>query len=156
MLSAIMKQAIETARKGMDTGNTPFGAVIATKAGQTIFKAHNTVISSTDATAHAEVNAIRGACRILATIDLSGHIMAATCEPCPMCAAAIHWAGLEAVVFGASIADALDAGFNELRLPCASLYKRGGSKVAVHAGVLQEECRNLFTEWTSRPDSRAY
>ena len=152
--SDLMQHAIAAAKDGIRRGESPFGAAIAGVTGEVLLTAHNTVREDCDATAHAEVNAIRGACRKLDTIDLRGHIIAATCEPCPMCAAAIHWAGLDAVVFGAAIADARAAGFNELEVSLQLLYESGMSRVRVYPAVLADECKTLFALWRqgSNPD----
>ena len=107
----------------------------------------NSMAADTDATAHAEVNAIRIACRKLGTIDLSGHVLVTTCEPCPMCAAAIHWARCDAVIFGATIDDAARAGFHELSVGCAELYKGGGSNVRFENEVMRPQCAALLDEW---------
>lgn len=152
----LIRRAIEVARGGIAAGQSPFGAVIATQAGEVIHEANNTVHASCDSTAHAEINTIRGACNRLGTIDLRGHVIAATCEPCPMCAAAIHWARLDAVVYGATIADARRAGFSELSLSCSTLYSQGGSEVVIHRGVLEDQCRALFDTWLSGPNPKAY
>ncbi|MFQ5591030.1 MAG: nucleoside deaminase [Phycisphaerae bacterium] len=152
----LIRQAIEAARQGIAAGQAPFGAVIARLDGEVVHAAHNTVYASCDSTAHAEINAIRAVCRLLGTIDLSNHVIATTCEPCPMCAAAIHWARLDAVLYGATIADARRAGFSELSLACSAIYRQGGSTVTIHAGILADECRALFDAWRSRPDSKAY
>jgi tRNA(Arg) A34 adenosine deaminase TadA len=152
----LMNEAIAVCRRGIDAGQSPFGAAIATRGGQVICSTHNTVRAECDATAHAEINAIREACRRLGTIDLSGHVLATTCEPCPMCAAAIHWARLDAIAFGATIAAAQAAGFNELAFPSSALYEHGGSRVEVHAGVLRDACRGLFDEWLRGPHPQPY
>ena len=152
----LMSRAVAVAEEGIAAGESPFGAVVATTEGNIVFAAYNTVRSACDATAHAEVNAIRGACRKLGTIDLSGHVMAATCEPCPMCAAAIHWARLDAVIHGAAIADAAAAGFRELSLPCSTLLTQGQSSVEVIPGVLREACRELFRTWQRGPHAEPY
>ncbi len=154
--TAIIRQAIEVATRGIASGQTPFGAVIATRGGEVIHSAHNTVYSTCDSTAHAEINAIRGACTKLGTIDLGGHVIGTTCEPCPMCAAAIHWARLDAVIYGAGIADARRAGFTELAVSCSTLYCQGGSAVAIHPGVLEAQCRALFDAWLVGPNAAAY
>jgi len=96
----------------------PFGCAIA-RGDELIAVAHNTVVATTDVTAHAEVNALRLACKTTGQIHLDGCVVATTCEPCPMCMAALHWARVETVYFGASIADADAAGFNELQVPAA-------------------------------------
>jgi len=100
--------------------------------------------------------AIRRASEKLSSIDLIGCTMYTTCEPCPMCAAAIHWAKLDAVHFGATIADADQAGFSELTLPASELYRQGGSGVRLISGPLNAECSALFAEWLARSDHRAY
>ena len=152
----IMTAAIDLCKKGIDRGQSPFAAVIATERGEIIESAYNTVRLTNDPTAHAEVNAIRAACTRLQTLDLSGHIIAATCEPCPMCAAAIHWARIDAVIYGATIADAQDAGFNELGCSCRSLYAAGNSSVEIHDNVLSDQCKDLFTRWQSGPNPDPY
>jgi guanine deaminase len=146
-IERLMRLVIDEAKRGIASGQSPFGAVIATLAGHLICTAHNTVRASCDATAHAEINAIRDACTKLRTIDLSGHVILTTCEPCPMCAAAIHWARLDQVIYGATIEDAGQAGFRELSVSCRSLYERGGSEVQVRSGILSDPCRALFDEW---------
>lgn len=152
----LMMHALDAARRGVAAGQSPFGAAIGTPDGTLIHAAHNVVRLTCDATAHAEINAIRGACRQLGSISLEGCVMATTCEPCPMCAAAIHWARLDAVAYGATIADAAQAGFNELSLPCESLYRQGQSPVTVHADILRPECRATFDLWQSGPNPTPY
>ena len=154
--SDLMQHAIAAAKEGIERGESPFGAVIADTNGDIVLTAHNTVRTSCDATAHAEINAIRGACRTLGRIDLQGHIIATTCEPCPMCATAIHWARLDAVLFGATIVDAQEAGFNELAVSLQSLYESGGSPVDVTSGVLEGQCRALFELWRQGPKANPY
>ena len=124
-----MRVAIGKAREGIAQGQTPFGSVIV-RGDQIIAATHNTVWRDTDPRAHAEVNCLRAAARDLATIDLSGCILYSTCEPCPMCLAAIHWAKVNKVVYGASIEDAARAGFSELRVPAETLVRLGGSAAA--------------------------
>ena len=152
----LMKQAIEVCMNGIASGESPFAAVIATDDGRVEFAAHNTVRSSCDSTAHAEINAIRGACARLGETDLGGHIIVSTCEPCPMCAAAIHWARLDAVVYGASITDARSARFNELPIPIEVLFRQGESPVRVYPHVLRDECRRLFDLWARGPNPKPY
>jgi tRNA(Arg) A34 adenosine deaminase TadA len=113
-------------------------------------------VLTTDITAHAEVNAIREACRKIGDIFLDGAIVATTCEPCPMCMAALHWARVETVYYGATIGDADSAGFNELQLPAAELLRLGGSKLKLVANVLQKECCRLFDEWKANPQRVVY
>ena len=94
-INKFMKAAIKEAYKGIENGDGgPFGAVIV-KDGKIITSAHNTVIESMDATAHAEINAIRKASKILNTNDLSGCILYTSTEPCPMCLSAIIWSNIK-------------------------------------------------------------
>ncbi len=154
--SQLMEQAIATCRAGIAAGQSPFGAVIATCDGEVVCAVHNTVRQDTDPTAHAEINAIRAASRKLGTMNLIGHYLVSTCEPCPMCASAIHWARLDAVVFGATIADASKAMFNELTVPVQQLYDSGGSHVKLYPRVLPERCQALFDEWRDGPNAKPY
>jgi guanine deaminase len=150
-----IKLALAKAREGIAEGQTPFGACIA-RDGKVISAAHNTVWQETDSTAHAEINAIRVACRALGTIDRTGCSIYSTCEPCPMCFAAIHWARIDRVIYGATIADAQAAGFHELAISNREMKERGGSAVVIESGLMFEECRALFTEWLERKDKSVY
>ncbi len=140
-----MDVAIGEARRGIAAGQSPFGAVIV-RGDRALATAHNEVRAGVDPSAHAEVVCIRRAARALGAIDLSGCEMYTTCEPCPMCAAAIHWARLDAVHFGACIDDARRAGFSELTLAIEEMYARGSNTRAVR-GVQREACAALFEEW---------
>jgi tRNA(Arg) A34 adenosine deaminase TadA len=151
----LMSLAIDAARRGIVAGQSPFGCAIAS-AERVVAVAHNQVLATTDITCHAEVNALRQACREVGAIHLSGYAVATTCEPCPMCMAALHWARVGTVYYGASIADAAAAGFNELHLPAAELLRLGGSAVELVPGVLAEECVALFQEWSRSPLARSY
>jgi guanine deaminase len=150
-----MRQAIEKTREGIAAGQTPFGAAVV-RHGEVVTVAHNTVWRDCDPTAHAEVNAIRQAARRLKTIDLADCVMYATCEPCPMCLSAIHWSKIQRVVYGATIADAAAAGFNELRVDAKLLAQMGHSHLSVEPGPLAEECRALFDLWKKTGKSGTY
>ncbi len=152
----LMSRALAICRQGIEAGQSPFGAVIAAASGEVIATAHNTVRLTCDPTAHAEINAVRAACHKLGTIDLSGHLMAATCEPCPMCACAIHWARLDAVIFGAGIEDAARVGFRELSVGCRALFDQGGSGVRVVEGAQRAACLELFGTWRAGPNPSPY
>jgi tRNA(Arg) A34 adenosine deaminase TadA len=153
--AAYMQAAIDKAREGIAQDQSPFGAAIF-RGGRLICAAHNTVVRDNDPTAHAEINAIRQAAQALQTIALSGCELFTTCEPCPMCLAAIHWAKLDRVVYGASIADATWAGFSELNIPAKQMAQLGGSPVRVENGLLVAECCRLFNEWRQNPKRRTY
>lgn len=152
---SLMRLAIEKALEGIDAGQSPFGCAIA-RGDELIAVSHNTVVATTDVTAHAEVNALRLGCKTTGQIHLEGCVVATTCEPCPMCMAALHWARVETVYFGASIADADSAGFNELQVPAADVLQIGGSKVVLVSGILSAECRELFQRWLQRSDRVVY
>lgn len=150
-----MQLAIDKAREGMKQGQSPFGACIA-REGQVISVAHNTVWRDGDSTAHAEVNAIREACRSLDTIDLEGCTIYTTCEPCPMCFSASHWAGVSRIVFGAGITDAAGAGFSELRISAQQMKTQGRSTVVLVPDFMLQENQLLFSDWMNREDRRPY
>lgn len=132
----------------------PFGAVIV-KDGVVIARSSNRVTSIKDPTAHAEVMAIREACRVLDNFELKGCELYSSCEPCPMCLGAIYWARLDRVVYAASDEDAARAGFDdqfiyeELDLPPEqrSLPTRQ---------ILREEGAQLFREWIAKEDRLEY
>lgn len=141
-----MRLAIEKCREGIRAGQSPFGCAIALEE-KVIAVCHNTVRLTHDATAHAEVNAIRAAGAKLQSFDLSGAIVATTCEPCPMCMSALHWARVSTVYYGSTIADAASAGFSELMLPAKEVARSGGNRVALKEGLMADECKSLFEEW---------
>jgi guanine deaminase len=151
----LMKLAIAACRRGIAAGQSPFGCAIAL-GDRVVAQSHNTVLQTTDITAHAEVNALREGCREVDDIFLTDAVVATTCEPCPMCMAALHWGRVGTVYYGATIADAEGCGFNELKLPAAELLRIGGSRVKLVGDLLADECRELFDRWNSEPDRRAY
>lgn len=150
-----MRLAIEACRRGIAAGQTPFGACIV-RGNDVIIATHNHVWLTTDITAHAEVHAIRGACTKLHSIKLEGCDIYSTTEPCPMCFSAIHWAGMNRIVYGTSIADAKEAGFSELSLSNEHMKAVGGSHLEIQANVMRNECVKLFAEWKARADSKVY
>ena len=107
-----MREAIKLSLDNIDHDGGPFGAVIV-KDGKIIARGANRVTASVDPTAHAEVNAIREAARVLGTFDLSGCEIYTSCEPCPMCLGAIYWAHLDKVYYGNTKADAKEIGFDD-------------------------------------------
>ena len=151
----LMQLAVDKCREGLAAGQSPFGCAIA-QGNEVIACSHNTVALTTDITAHAEVNAIREGCQAVGNIFLDGAMVATTCEPCPMCMAALHWARVDTVYYGATIADAEGAGFNELQLPAADLLKTGGSDVKLVGDILADPCKELFAEWLANPQRKVY
>ncbi|MEW6515634.1 MAG: nucleoside deaminase [candidate division FCPU426 bacterium] len=149
-----MRLAIAKARQGVAKGQTPFGAVIVYR-GKPVAAAHNQVWRRTDITAHAEMTALRQACRRLKTLHLSGATVYSTCEPCPMCLSACHWARIGRIVYGASISDAAGFGFNELRISNQTMLRLGKSRIRLAPGVLRGDCLQVFGEW-KRKHPKAY
>lgn len=117
------------------------------KRGKIIATAHNTVLRDRDPTAHAEINAIRRASRKLKTHDLSGCVLYATAEPCPMCLGAIYWARIGAVNIGVRAGAAARAGFDDALIREELKRSPGRRRIPMRAGIMQAACRDLFREW---------
>ena len=112
-MNKFMRMAINEAKKGIKNGHGgPFGAVVV-KNGKIIGKGINMVLKNNDPTAHAEVVAIRNACKHLGTYDLSNCEIYTSCYPCPMCLSAIIWANIKVVYYGNTKEDAEDIGFRD-------------------------------------------
>lgn len=150
-----MRLAIEKAHEGIKNEQAPFGACIV-KDGKVLAAAYNTVWENKDITAHAEINAIREACRKLKDVSLSGCTIYTTCEPCPMCFSACHWARIKRIVYGASIEDSKKFGFNEIILSNETMRQLGESSIKITKGVLRKECIELFEIWYRRDDRKTY
>jgi tRNA(Arg) A34 adenosine deaminase TadA len=144
-----MARAIDVAVIGVRKGNSPFGSCIV-KGGRVIAAAHNTVLQKHDATNHAEMNAIRLACRKLGSHELKGCTVYSTTEPCPMCFSAIHWAKADAIVFGTGIADVKRLGFSELTISDRRMKKDGHSKLRISSGFMKQECQELLDHWKKK------
>lgn len=143
-----MWQAIAVAIEGVAQGQTPFGACIV-RDGKVIALAHNRVWDTCDPTAHAEVQAIRQASQGVDCIDLTGAVVYSTCEPCPMCFAACHWARVSRIVYAASIADAQLAGFNELKISNHEMKRIGGAAMEITDGVLRDQAVEMMRAWAN-------
>lgn len=150
-----MKKAVEKARLGIRRGQTPFGACVV-KNGRIVSCAHNGVWASCDITAHAEIRAIRTACKKLKSVHLRGCTLYSTCEPCPMCFSACHWAQLDKIVFGSSIPDAQNIGFNELALSNRTMKRLGKSAVKIRSGFLRNNCLDVFRTWQTQGTRKTY
>lgn len=150
----LMRKAIELSIENIKNGGGPFGAVIA-KDGDIIATGTNRVTADNDPTAHAEVNAIRKACQTLKTFDLSGCTIYTSCEPCPMCLAAIYWAHIDKIYYGNNKKDAADIGFDdsyiydELNLPVEKRTKLMNE-------LLPEEAIKAFQLWANTEDKTEY
>jgi len=145
--SKIMRELAAWTRQSLDTPNpVPFGAaVVRTDSAERLVRSLNTVSPENDPSAHAEVHTIRLACTKLKSSSLKGYTLYTTCEPCPMCMACALWAGLDRVVYGATIADA--ARFtHQIRIPAAELVKRSDFRCMVDGPVERDLCLALFTD----------
>lgn len=139
-----MKIAIQKAQKySKICKKISYGAVIV-KNNKLISSAHDNAKKSHDPTAHAEINAIRKACKILNTYNLSGCVLYTTCEPCPMCFSASWWAKISKIVYGVNISDVMKKGKRQINVKCKFLNKKGNSKIKIKSGFLREECFELF------------
>jgi len=150
-----MLEAIKKAEENIITGKGgPFGAVVV-RNGEIISAVGNCVTSTNDPTAHAEVVAIREACKTLDTFDLSGCEIYASCEPCPMCLGAIMWARIDKLYYAANRIDASRAGFDdelfytELALP---IEKRSLKPIQ----LLQKEANVIFDKWVEETNKIPY
>lgn len=142
-----MKIAIEEALIAKKQGEPPFGGIIVDKKGNIIAKAHETVIKDGDMTSHSETNLVRLACKKVGP-DLTGYTVYCTCEPCPMCFAALWSAKVSTVVFGSYVSDVLKATNNkqrELKISAEFMNQKSGSQIKLIKEVLREECIKLFT-----------
>jgi guanine deaminase len=146
-----IKKALESVREG----NSPFGSCIV-KDGKVISVAHNTVLAKKDPTNHAEINAIRLACKKVRSYDLRGCTVYSTTEPCPMCFSAIHWAKADAIVFGTEIGDVQKLGFSELTLSNERMKRLGHSKIRIKGGFMRKECLALLSVWKMKRGKRTY
>lgn len=151
-----MLMAIDEAYAGIKASEGgPFGAVVV-KNGEVLSSAHNTVLGDNDPTRHAEVKAISAAAKKLGTYDLSGCEIYSTTEPCPMCFSAIHWARLDRVIYGTSIEDVKERGFNEMAIHASEMKRMGMSGVDVAGGFMKDECLALLEFWDNLPQKRIY
>ncbi|MGH7163997.1 MAG: nucleoside deaminase [Nitrospiraceae bacterium] len=141
-----MRLAIQSAWRGLEKGEVPFGACIVKK-GQILSVAHNSAKANLDTTAHAEIQAIREASRKLGRLELTGSVIYSTCEPCPMCFTACLWAKLERIVYACRIEDAEKAGIWQIPISSGRMKRLGQSGVQLFGDVLREDSLKLFEAW---------
>jgi len=152
---AFMRRAIELAQNGVDNNQGgPFGCVIA-KDGRIVGEGCNEVTSTKDPTAHAEVVAIRDACRNLNTFQLEGCVVYTSCEPCPMCLGAIYWARPEAIFFAGTRDDAAAAGFDD-ELFYTELEKPNDDRQLKMQSLMRKESQKVFEHWIAKADKVEY
>jgi tRNA(Arg) A34 adenosine deaminase TadA len=152
---SFMREACRLAEEGLRGGRGgPFGCVVVRR-GEVVGRGQNQVTSEQDPTAHAEVVAIRDACRGLGTFQLADCELYTSCEPCPMCLAAIYWARIPTVYYGNTRQDAAAIGFDDdfiyrqIPLPVAERTVRMES-------LLREEAQAAFRGWAEKPDKVRY
>lgn len=150
-----MQQAIKLAEENvMELRGGPFGAVIV-KDGQVIAAAANNVTANNDPTAHAEVEAIRKACKVLNTFELSGCEIYTSCEPCPMCLSAIYWARLDKIYFAADKFMAADAGFDD-QFIYEEIDKDPADRSIEMKQLKLQEAQQPFDAWKVNEDKIPY
>lgn len=145
-MNEYIKLAKDIAENGMTNNEGgPFGAVITDKNGNIIAKGNNQVLKNNDPTAHAEVVAIRNACKKLNTYDLSNYILYTSCEPCPMCLSAIIWSNIKEIYYACTKNDAAEIGFRDDMI---YEYLKGNNKDLISLKQIdRDECIELFEEY---------
>ncbi len=144
-----MEEAVRLALKGMRKGRGgPFGAVVV-KGGKIVGKSYNRGFQKCDPTAHAEVEAIRDACKNLRTTELAGCTIYSTGEPCPMCMAAIYWAQMDGVVFANSKELSLNTGFDDTKI-YAELALPWKQRALSMSQLELDSAKEAFKEWQDR------
>jgi guanine deaminase len=155
MHNPFMARAIQLSLENIRSGlGGPFAAVVV-KDGKIVAEGANCVTSTNDPTAHAEVVAIREACRILRAFELKGCEIYTTCEPCPMCLGAIYWARPERVFFANTAADASIAGFDD-SLIYEEIPRPHAERKIPLIPMMREEALKAFREWESKVDKTEY
>lgn len=151
-----MHRAIELAQAGLESNNGgPFGAVIV-KDGAIVGEGNNCVTSTNDPTAHAEIVAIRAACKYLSSFQLAGCTVYASCEPCPMCLGAIYWARPERIYIACDRNDAAAAGFDDAFIYNELCGNDLESRKVPISVMLRDEGLAVFRSWTAKTDKVKY
>ena len=150
-MNKFLLSAIEQARKTMNQNiGGPFGAVVINKDGEILSVSSNSVLRDNDPTAHAEINAIRDACKKINSYDLSGCVLYTTAYPCPMCLSAIIWANIKKVYFGCRPEDAEKIGFRDDFIYRFIENKSVDKNVLDICELDREECLKLFDEYSKK------
>ena len=150
-----MRRAIELAQKGVDENRGgPFGCVVV-KDGEIIGEGCNQVTSTNDPTAHAEIVAVREACRRLDSFQLDGCFIYTSCEPCPMCLGAIYWARPSRLFIAGTRDDAAAAGFDDDHI-YRELAEPNDDRELRMENLLREEAQRVFQNWVEKPDKVEY
>ncbi|MGA9453712.1 MAG: nucleoside deaminase [Verrucomicrobiia bacterium] len=150
-----MRAAIRLSREKMRRNDGgPFGAVVVRR-GKIVGHGWNRVTSTNDPTAHAEIMAIRDACRRLKTFQLDGCELYASCEPCPMCLAAIYWARLGKIFYANTRRDAAAIGFDD-DLIYREVSRPLSRRKVLMQQLLRKDALKVFAEWRKKPDKIQY
>ena len=150
-----MRRAIALATENVVSARGgPFGALIV-RNGEVVGEGTNIVTATNDPTAHAEVTAIRAAAKALNTFTLAGCELYTSCEPCPMCLAAAHWARIDAVYFAAGAQDAARAGFDDAFL-YGEFRKDSDARALPETQLLRDEAWASFAAWLASPTKSPY
>ncbi len=150
-----MREAIKLAEAGLRGGRGgPFGCVVVRK-GQVVGRGHNCVTSANDPTAHAEITAIREACGALKAFQLDDCELYTSCEPCPMCLAAIYWARIPKVFYGNTRTDAAAIGFDDDFIYRQVALPPAKRTIAMQP-LLGDEAITAFREWAAKADKVKY
>ena len=154
MTNKFMIKAIELSIESVNRGTGPFGAVIV-KDNKIISEGFNTVTLSNDPTSHAEIVAIRSACKSLNNFSLKGYELYTTCEPCPMCLSAIYWTHIEKIYYANTRSDAQKIDFSD-----ALIYEELNKtikerKIPMHQ-MMREEALKAFEMWDKKKDKIKY
>ncbi len=149
-----LAEAIRLSIDNITNGGGPFGAVIV-KQGRVIATGTNRVTANNDPTAHAEVMAIRAACKALGTFELDGCTIYSSCEPCPMCLSAIYWAGISELYYACDKADAAAIGFDDKFI--YDELERPVSQRRVHyTQMMREQAIEAFRKWHNTTNKTEY
>ena len=155
MSEDFMRRAIELAIENVRSARGgPFGAVVV-KDGRIVAEGVTRVTASNDPTAHAEVVAIREACRVLGDFQLAGCELYTTCEPCPMCLGAIYWARPARVIYGCVASDAAEAGFDDAFI-YEELKRPLSARDMTMEQLLREESLSVFSLWNRQENKTPY
>ncbi len=146
-----MREAIRLSIENINHGGGPFAAVIV-KDGEIVAATGNSVTVDNDPTAHAEVNAIRQACKRLNTFDLSGCDIYASCEPCPMCLSAIYWAHIDHIYYAATRKDAASIGFDD-NMIYEQIPLNPDERSIPGKQILRDEAMEAFKIWNDSSDT---
>jgi guanine deaminase len=154
MSSDFMRQAIALALENIRTGGGPFAALVV-KDGAVVATGANRVTATNDPTAHAEIVAMREACKKLGSFQLDDCEIYTTCEPCPMCLGAIYWARPARVFFASTASDAAAAGFDDAFI-YDELQTPAEERRIPMTEVQREEALVIFQEWLAKSDKTPY